>query len=108
MGARPCLPPPPPPLPLTPPPLRLRALPLGSTFYLGLSIFAILFLSVLATLINNGYPYAGAATAAGSGCGPLLLLAAAACCGGLHADQRCHALAASSLNLQPHTRRRVV
>ncbi|KAI7840780.1 hypothetical protein COHA_005518 [Chlorella ohadii] len=33
--------------------------PTGSTFWLGLSIFAILFLSVLASLINSGYPYAG-------------------------------------------------
>ena len=31
----------------------------GSTFFLGLSIFAVLFLSVLAGLINGGYPYAG-------------------------------------------------
>jgi hypothetical protein len=39
----------------------LVALPIraGSTFCLGLSIFAVLFLSVLATLINKGYPYAG-------------------------------------------------
>lgn len=32
----------------------------GSTFCLGLSMFAVLFLSVLASLIHNGYPYAGA------------------------------------------------
>lgn len=31
----------------------------GSTFCLGLSVFAVLFLSVLASLIHHGYPYAG-------------------------------------------------
>lgn len=33
--------------------------PTGSSFCLGISIFAILFLSVLASLISGGYPYAG-------------------------------------------------
>ncbi|KAI3433829.1 hypothetical protein D9Q98_003633 [Chlorella vulgaris] len=33
--------------------------PAGSSFCLGLSIFAVLFLSVLASLIHNNYPYAG-------------------------------------------------
>ena len=46
-------PPPPSPRPPRCPP------PAGSTFCLGLSIFAVLFLSVLASLIHNGYPYAG-------------------------------------------------
>lgn len=45
--------------------LRLILPPAGSVFWLGLSIFAILFLSVLASLINNGYPYAGAARSRG-------------------------------------------
>ncbi|PSC75882.1 DNA mismatch repair [Micractinium conductrix] len=33
--------------------------PTGSSFCLGLSIFAMLFLSVLAMLIGSEYPYAG-------------------------------------------------
>jgi hypothetical protein len=46
------------PPPPSPPPPLLPSL-AGSTFCLGLSIFAVLFLSVLASLIHNGYPYAG-------------------------------------------------
>lgn len=54
-----------PPLPVQPSGARslLSVLPAGSTFCLGLSIFAVLFLSVLASLIGGGYPYAGAQAA---------------------------------------------